>query len=50
MNYGNMLQVDQVIKEQNMLDVFVMVDGYCHLLLQRISLMEHEKYVSFLAS
>ncbi|XP_024988552.1 uncharacterized protein LOC112523261 [Cynara cardunculus var. scolymus] len=36
-------RVDQVIKEQNMLDVFVMMDGYCHLLLQRVSLIEHEK-------
>ncbi|KAJ9563735.1 hypothetical protein OSB04_008895 [Centaurea solstitialis] len=36
-------RVDQVIKEQNMLDVFVMMDGYCHLLLQRMDLIEHEK-------
>lgn len=26
-----------------MLDVLVMVDGYCHLLLQRVNLIEHEK-------
>ncbi|KAI3720007.1 hypothetical protein L6452_20914 [Arctium lappa] len=36
-------RVDQVIKEQNLLDVYVMVDGYCHLLLQRLNLLEHEK-------
>ncbi|KAK1412073.1 hypothetical protein QVD17_33038 [Tagetes erecta] len=36
-------RVDQVIKEQNMLDVLVMVDGYCHLLLQMVNLIEKEK-------
>ncbi|XP_076951183.1 uncharacterized protein LOC143624398 [Bidens hawaiensis] len=38
-----LLRVDQVIKEQNMLDVLVMVDGYCHLLLQMVNLIEKEK-------
>ncbi|KAI3796177.1 hypothetical protein L1987_38842 [Smallanthus sonchifolius] len=38
-----LLRVDQVIKEQNMLDVFVMVDGYCHLLLQMANLIEKER-------
>ncbi|KAK1425649.1 hypothetical protein QVD17_21004 [Tagetes erecta] len=36
-------RVDQVIKEQNMIDVFDMVDGYCHLLLQMINLIEKER-------
>ncbi|KAL8249732.1 hypothetical protein R6Q59_006600 [Mikania micrantha] len=38
-----LLRVDQVIKEQNMLDVLVMVDGYCHLVLQMVNLIEKEK-------
>ncbi|XP_071707350.1 uncharacterized protein [Rutidosis leptorrhynchoides] len=38
-----LLRVDQVIKEQNMLDVYVMVDGYCHLLLQMVHLIEQQK-------
>nr|XP_009770598.1 PREDICTED: uncharacterized protein LOC104221270 isoform X2 [Nicotiana sylvestris] len=38
-----LLRVEQVIKEQNMLDVFVMVEGYCLLLVERINLLEHEK-------
>ncbi|KAK9051105.1 hypothetical protein SSX86_027731 [Deinandra increscens subsp. villosa] len=36
-------RVDQVIKEQNMVDVYVMVDGYCHLLLQMLNLIEKER-------
>ncbi|KAI3497898.1 hypothetical protein L2E82_13868 [Cichorium intybus] len=36
-------RVDQVIKEQNMLDMFVMMDGYCHLLSQMANLIEQEK-------
>ncbi|KAI3731619.1 hypothetical protein L1987_62808 [Smallanthus sonchifolius] len=36
-------RVDQVIKEQNMLDVLTMVDGYCHLLMQMVNLIEKEK-------
>ncbi|XP_052199607.1 uncharacterized protein LOC127806394 [Diospyros lotus] len=38
-----LLRVEQVIKEQNMLDVFVMMEGYCHLLAERIDLIEHAK-------
>ncbi|KAI3818310.1 hypothetical protein L1987_12114 [Smallanthus sonchifolius] len=38
-----LLRVDQVIKEQNMLDVLIMVDGYCHLLIQMVNLIEKEK-------
>lgn len=34
-----------MIKEQNMFDAFVMMDGYCHLLLQMVNLIEQEKYV-----
>nr|GEU45317.1 hypothetical protein [Tanacetum cinerariifolium] len=33
-------KVDQVIKEQNMLDVYPMLDGYCHLVLQMGELKE----------
>ncbi|CAL5396549.1 unnamed protein product [Camellia sinensis] len=38
-----LLRVEQVIKEQNMLDVFVMIEGYFHLLVERINLIEREK-------
>ncbi|KMT08298.1 hypothetical protein BVRB_6g142200 [Beta vulgaris subsp. vulgaris] len=38
-----LIRVEQVIKEQNMLDVFVMIEGYCILLSERIKLIEHEK-------
>ncbi|KAK9074487.1 hypothetical protein SSX86_007085 [Deinandra increscens subsp. villosa] len=38
-----LFRVDQVIKEQNMVDVLVMVDGYCHLVLQMVNLIEKEK-------
>ncbi|KAJ0634190.1 putative vacuolar protein sorting-associated protein Ist1 [Helianthus annuus] len=38
-----LLRVDQMIKEQNMLDVLVMVDGYCHVVLQMVNLIEKEK-------
>ncbi|GER29873.1 regulator of Vps4 activity in the MVB pathway protein [Striga asiatica] len=37
------VHVDQVIKEQNMLDVFVLVEGYCHLLIERVHLFEQQK-------
>ncbi|XP_042023248.1 uncharacterized protein LOC121770577 isoform X1 [Salvia splendens] len=40
-----LLRVEQVIKEQNMLDVFVVLEGYCHLLVERVSLFEHNKLV-----
>ncbi|XP_052185933.1 uncharacterized protein LOC127797252 [Diospyros lotus] len=35
-------RVEQVMREQNMLDVFDMVEGYCHLLVERISLIEQQ--------
>ncbi|CAA0818612.1 Regulator of Vps4 activity in the MVB pathway protein [Striga hermonthica] len=38
-----LLRVEQVIKEQNMLDVFVLVEGYCHLLVERVHLFEQQK-------
>ncbi|XP_073300854.1 uncharacterized protein [Primulina huaijiensis] len=38
-----LLRVEQVIKEQNMLDVYAMLEGYCHLLIERVSLIEQEK-------
>ncbi|XP_051149526.1 uncharacterized protein LOC127264145 [Andrographis paniculata] len=38
-----LLRVEQVIKEQNMLDVLVLLEGYCHLLVERISLIEQDK-------
>ncbi|KAL2546492.1 uncharacterized protein Fot_15725 [Forsythia ovata] len=38
-----LLRVEQVIKEQNMLDVFDIIEGYCHLLIERINLIEQEK-------
>ncbi|GKE68258.1 IST1-like protein, partial [Tanacetum coccineum] len=37
------LSVDQVIKVENVLDVYVMLDDYCHLVLQMFSLIEQEK-------
>lgn len=38
-----LLRVEQVIKEQNMLDVFDMVEGYCLLTIERINLIQQEK-------
>ncbi|CAH9103525.1 unnamed protein product [Cuscuta europaea] len=38
-----LLRVEQVIKEQNMLDVLLMVEGYCFLLLERVIQLEHQK-------
>ncbi|XAR72374.1 hypothetical protein NMG60_11018989 [Bertholletia excelsa] len=38
-----LLRVEQVIKEQNLLDVYVMIEGYCHLLEERIHLIEQER-------
>ncbi|CAH1431290.1 unnamed protein product [Lactuca virosa] len=35
-----LLRVEQVIKDQNMLDVYDMIHGYCNLLIQRINLIE----------
>lgn len=38
-----LIRVEQLIKEQNMLDVFVMIEGYCHLLTERLNLVENER-------
>ncbi|CAH9115866.1 unnamed protein product [Cuscuta epithymum] len=38
-----LLRVEQVIKEQNMLDVLLVVEGYCYLLLERVIQLEHQK-------
>ncbi|CAA3014448.1 Spindle pole body [Olea europaea subsp. europaea] len=38
-----LLRVEQVVKEQNMLDVFAVMEGYCNLLIERINLIEQEK-------
>lgn len=38
-----LLRVEQVIKEQNMLDVFDMVEGYCLQAIERINLIQQEK-------
>ncbi|KAF8389783.1 hypothetical protein HHK36_024302 [Tetracentron sinense] len=38
-----LLRVEHVIKDKNFLDVFVMLEGYCHLLIERVSLMENSK-------
>ncbi|XP_076908109.1 vacuolar protein sorting-associated protein IST1-like [Bidens hawaiensis] len=39
----SLIRVDHVIKDQNMLDVYVMVDGYCHLLMQMANLIEKQR-------
>ncbi|OMO90241.1 hypothetical protein CCACVL1_07440 [Corchorus capsularis] len=38
-----LLRVEQVIKEQNMLDVFVMLEGYCNLVIERIHFIEQDR-------
>lgn len=38
-----LIRVEHVIKEQNMLDVFVMIESYCNLLIERINLIEQER-------
>lgn len=35
------------MKEQNMLDAFGMMEGYCNLLIERVHLIEQEKLASF---
>ncbi|KAI3516758.1 hypothetical protein L1887_15769 [Cichorium endivia] len=35
-----LIRVEQVIKDQNMLDVYDMIHGYCDLLIQRINLID----------
>ncbi|KAH6802116.1 hypothetical protein C2S51_033562 [Perilla frutescens var. frutescens] len=39
-----LLRVEQVIMEQNMLDVLVALEGYCHLLVERVNLFEQQKF------
>ncbi|XP_059288455.1 uncharacterized protein LOC132041775 [Lycium ferocissimum] len=38
-----LLRVEQVIKEQNMLDVFDMIEGYSSLVMERVNLLQQEK-------
>ncbi|XP_010926145.1 uncharacterized protein [Elaeis guineensis] len=38
-----LLRVEHVIKEQNMLEVFVMIEGYCHLIIERTVFLEHQR-------
>ncbi|XP_022727000.1 uncharacterized protein LOC111282949 [Durio zibethinus] len=38
-----LLRVEQVIKEQNMLDVFVILEGYCNLVIERVHLIGQER-------
>ncbi|GMJ13469.1 IST1-LIKE 6 [Hibiscus trionum] len=38
-----LLRVEQVMKEQNMLDVFGILEGYCNLLIERVHLIEQER-------
>ncbi|KAJ9140721.1 hypothetical protein P3X46_031331 [Hevea brasiliensis] len=38
-----LLRVEQVIKEQHMLDVYVMIEGYCNLLVERVHLIDQER-------
>ncbi|ERN00988.1 uncharacterized protein LOC18429063 isoform X2 [Amborella trichopoda] len=38
-----LLRADHVIREQNMMDVFDLIESYCHLLTERVILIENEK-------
>ncbi|KDP29391.1 hypothetical protein JCGZ_18312 [Jatropha curcas] len=38
-----LLRVDNVIKEQNMLDVYIMLEGYCNLLVERVHLIAQDR-------
>ncbi|KAG9458427.1 hypothetical protein H6P81_002935 [Aristolochia fimbriata] len=38
-----LLRVEHLIKDQNMLDVYVMIEGYCHILTERVALIENQK-------
>ncbi|GLT41164.1 hypothetical protein SLA2020_152480 [Shorea laevis] len=38
-----LLRVEHVIREQNMLDVFVVLENYCHLLIERVDLIQKSK-------
>lgn len=33
------------MKEQNMVDVFVILEGYCNLLVERLHLIEQDRFV-----
>lgn len=46
-NERALLRVEQVMKEHNMLDVFVVLEGYCYLLMERVHSFQHEKLVFF---
>lgn len=37
------LRAEHVIKDQNMLDVYDMIEGYCNLLIERVHLIEQER-------
>ncbi|GMP30933.1 hypothetical protein CsSME_00005365 [Camellia sinensis var. sinensis] len=38
-----LLRVGHVIREQNLLDAFAIIEGYCHLLVERIMLIQNSK-------
>ncbi|KAL3510820.1 hypothetical protein ACH5RR_030221 [Cinchona calisaya] len=38
-----LLRVEHVIKDQNMLDVYAVIEGYCHELIERVNLIQHER-------
>ncbi|XP_047342477.1 uncharacterized protein LOC124945978 [Impatiens glandulifera] len=38
-----LLRVEQVIKEDNMIDAFVMLEGYCFMILERINLLQQQR-------
>ncbi|XP_050221346.1 uncharacterized protein LOC126671608 [Mercurialis annua] len=38
-----LIRVEQVIKEQNMVDVYVLMEGYCNLIGERVHLIEHDR-------
>ncbi|OWM89363.1 uncharacterized protein LOC116201894 [Punica granatum] len=38
-----LLRVEQVVREQNMLDAYLMMESYCNLLIERVNLIEQEK-------
>lgn len=43
------LQVEVVIREQNMLDAYAMIENYFHLLVERVVHIQNNKLVSYLA-
>ncbi|XP_030471793.1 uncharacterized protein LOC115689782 [Syzygium oleosum] len=38
-----LLRVEQVMREQSTLDAYAMIEGYCHLLIERVNLIEQDK-------